>query len=235
MRKPFIHASTSSQRRKQGEKHHGGMYSTPEERHPYASSRATRSRYSDASFERPTIEQIAMGLHISRTPHLRSGNPVQRHSPMSTPSLRRIINVPNNESRVSSHSHPHVFHDSLHSIQQRPRHSLPPPPPRSSLKKASSPDSALNSPQQPLTLLNGPPSTSTITSAGPVTPDSWSARSLKLRMSKFIPGYRPSSTALSTDRASTFTSSGSDATRPTTPRKAVRFSTSVLALDELPS
>ncbi|KAL4065917.1 hypothetical protein V8B97DRAFT_1060481 [Scleroderma yunnanense] len=204
------------------------MYSTPEERHPYTPSRVARSRYTDASSERPTIEQIAMGLHISRTPHLRSGNP----APMSSPSLRRIVNIPGNTAHIPLHSHPRGIHDSP---QQGPRHSLPPPPTRSSMKKTSVSTSTHITPQQPSPPFSASPSTSTITSAGPLTPDSWSVRSLRLRMSKFIPGYRPSSIAASIDRASTFTSSGSDATRPATPRKAVRFSTSVLALDELSS
>ncbi|KIO10840.1 hypothetical protein M404DRAFT_128881 [Pisolithus tinctorius Marx 270] len=185
------------------------MYSTPEERHPYTPSRVIRPRYIDASSERPSIEQIAMGLHISRTPHLRSGNPVQRHSPLSSPSLRRL---------------------------QRQRHSLPPPPRRSSMKKTTASSSTLDPPQKTPTLLSASPSASTVTSGGPLTPGSWSVRSLRMRMSKYIPGYhRTSVTVASIDRASTFTSSGSDATRPTTPRKSVRFSTSVLALNDLPS
>ena len=211
------------------------MYSTPEERHPYAPPRVTRSRYTDASSERPTIEQIAMGLHISRTPHLRSGNPVQRHPPLSPPSLRRIVNIPSNTAHIPLLCHPHGTHDPQPTQQQRKQHCLPPPPPRSSMKKPTLSTSTLIPPQhQPPPLFSASRSTSTVTSTGPLTPDAWSVRSLKLRMSKFIPGYRPS-TAASVDRSSTFTSSGSDATRPATPRKAVRFSTSVLALDQLSS
>ncbi|KAG1739972.1 hypothetical protein EDB19DRAFT_1895379 [Suillus lakei] len=140
------------------------MYSTPEERNPYVHSRI-HARYRDsAAASRPTIEQIAMGLHVSCTPHLR--NPCHhRHSAPSSPSHMR---------------------------------------------KESS------------TALIGPsPSTSTINSAGPATPDG--PRSLIL-------GYRSSSSpARVTSIASS--GSGSEGTRPTTPRKSVRFSTSVLALD----
>ncbi|KAI6149440.1 hypothetical protein BKA82DRAFT_4129142 [Pisolithus tinctorius] len=212
------------------------MYSTPEERHPYTPSRVIRPRYIDASSERPSIEQIAMGLHISRTPHLRSGNPVQRHSPLSSPSLRRLVNAPGSAPYVLPHSRPHALHDSSSPAQQRQRHSLPPPPRRSSMKKTTASSSTLDPPQKTPTLLSASPSASTVTSGGPLTPGSWSVRSLRMRMSKYIPGYhRTSVTVASIDRASTFTSSGSDATRPTTPRKSVRFSTSVLALNDLPS
>ncbi|KAI6041239.1 hypothetical protein EDC04DRAFT_2893224 [Pisolithus marmoratus] len=237
VRKPFTSSSSHiSQRNKPSERPYGGMYSTPEERHPCTPSRVTRPHYIDASVERPSIEQIAMGLHISRTPHLRSGNPVQRHSPLSTPSLRRLVNAPGSAPLVlPHHSHPHVLHDSSSPAQQRQRHSLPPPPRRSSMKKTTASSSTPDPPQKTPTLLSSSPSISTVTSGGPLTPGSWSVRSLKLRMSKYIPGHRTSSTVASMDRASTFTSSGSDATRPTTPRKSVRFSTSVLALDKLPS
>lgn len=237
MRKPFTSGSSPiSQRKKPSERPYGGMYSTPEERHPCSLSRVTCPRYTDASSERPTIEQIAMGLHVSRTPHLRSGNPVQRHSPLSSPSLRRLVNAPGSAHHVLPH-HPHVFHDSSSPAQQRQRHSLPPPPRRSSMKKTATSSSTIDPPQKSPTLLSASPTTSTttVTSGGPFTPGLWSVQSLKLRMSKYKLGHRTSSTVASNDRASTFTSSGSDATRPTTPRKSVRFSTSVLALDDLPS
>ncbi|KAH7927321.1 hypothetical protein BV22DRAFT_1031929 [Leucogyrophana mollusca] len=176
----------------------GGMYSTPEEGDPNYSS-PTRSRFMDPSASRPTIEQIAMGLHISRTPHLRpSGNP-HRHSAPSSPSRHNI---------------------SMHIANPRP---TPLPPSRSSLKKTHTPASSLTTPPKSSALFGASPSTSTVTSAGPTTPNS-SVRSLKLRMAKFLPGYRPSS-------SSSLTSSE----RPMTPRKAVRFSTSVLALDEVDS
>lgn len=194
------------------------MYSTPEERHTYNTSRAGRSRYLDS---RPTIEQISMGLHVSRTPHLR---PVP--NPLPTHPLCRSLNAPG----VS----PNNFHDvSSSSTQYRMRHSLPPPPPRSSMKKTSPSVSTLTHPPQQLLSSGISPSTPMVTSASPVTPaSSRPLSSLRARMSKFIPGYRPLTSPSSLGRASSFTSSASDSTRPATPRKAVRFSTSVLAIDE---
>ncbi|KAG9313029.1 hypothetical protein JVU11DRAFT_6469 [Chiua virens] len=204
------------------------MYSTPEERHAYDTSRAGRSRYLDS---RPTIEQIAMGLHVSRTPHLRPvANSPQRH-PIPSPPSCRSLNMPIRHPSVS----PDHFQDTSSSSSQHPttRHSLPPPPRRSSMKKTSSSASTLTHPQQQFLSSGVSQSSSVVTSAGPVTsPSSRPLSSLRSRMSKFIPGYRPLSLPSSLGRASSFTSSASDSTRPTTPRKAVRFSTSVLAVDE---
>lgn len=206
------------------------MYSTPEERHAHNASRVGPSRYLES---RPTIEQIAMGLHVSRTPHLRPvPNPVQRH-PLPSPLPRRNLSSSFQPPRVSSDN----LHDtSTSSSQYRTRHSLPPPPSRSSMKKTSPSVSTLTqSHQQPLSSAVSP-TTSVVTSGGPPTQgSSRSLSSLRVRMSKFIPGYRPLSLPSSLGRASSFTSSASDSTRPATPRKAVRFSTSVLALDNQPS
>ncbi|KAH7890781.1 hypothetical protein F5I97DRAFT_81123 [Phlebopus sp. FC_14] len=230
MRKTFSHHSFNTPRKKQCEDPRGGMYSTPEERYSHHPSRSPRTRYPENPSSRPTVEQIAMGLHISRTPHLRPiSSPLQRYSAPSTPSRRTMKPVPN----TSSRSHSHVPHgSSSSSAQHHTRHNLPPGPSRSSMKKTSPSSSTLGPPQQPFVLFGASPSTSTVNSGGPATPDSpRSILSLKLRMSKLIPGYRPSSSTSST-RAISFTSSASDDTRPVTPRKAVRFSTSVLALDE---
>ncbi|KAH0836702.1 hypothetical protein J3R83DRAFT_8425 [Lanmaoa asiatica] len=220
---PILHSLTlhSAQR--------AAMYSTPEERHAYDTSRARAgpSRYLDS---RPTIEQIAMGLHVSRTPHLRPvPNPPHRHS-LPTPLPRRNLNTPIQPPCAP----PDNLHDtSTSSSQYRTRHSLPPPPSRSSMKKTSPSASTLTQPQQPSLSSGVPPSTSMVTSGSPVTPGSTRPlSSLRVRMSKFIPGYRPLSLPFSFGRASSFTSSASDSTRPATPRKAVRFSTSVLAIDQ---
>ncbi|KIJ20919.1 hypothetical protein PAXINDRAFT_95901 [Paxillus involutus ATCC 200175] len=228
MRKSFSYSSTP--RRKISETPRTGMYSTPEERHPRNPSRAPRSRYPDTSSHRPTIEQIAMGLHVSRTPHFRPiGTPLQRHSVPSSPS-RRNINAVIHASDVPSHPYG-PRNASTSALQHAVPHSLPPPPSRSSMKRPSTSTSTLGPPQQPF-LSSGAPSTSTVTSGGPATPDSSRpVLSLKSRISKLIPGYRPSSPS-SLGRPSSFTSSGSGDTRPTTPRKAVRFSTSVLAVDK---
>ncbi|KAF8555983.1 hypothetical protein OG21DRAFT_1476276 [Imleria badia] len=228
MRKSF--SPPTSPRRKIAENPRAAMYSTPEERHARNTSRVGPSRYLDS---RPTIEQIAMGLHVSRTPHLRPvPNPVQRH-PLPSPPPRRNPSTPFLPPRVSSDN----LHDtSTSSSQYRMRHSLPPPPSRSSMKKTSPSVSTLTQSHQQFLSSGVSPSTSVVTSSGPPTQgSSRSLSSLRVRMSKFIPGYRPLSLPSSLGRASSFTSSASDSTRPATPRKAVRFSTSVLALDKQPS
>ncbi|KAG6832668.1 hypothetical protein H0H87_000850 [Tephrocybe sp. NHM501043] len=62
-----------------------GMISTPAER-----TLPTSTRYRDYTPSRPTIEQIAMGLHTSRTPHLRplnASSPPHSHSRRSASPL----------------------------------------------------------------------------------------------------------------------------------------------------
>ncbi|KAG0709307.1 hypothetical protein DFH29DRAFT_793618, partial [Suillus ampliporus] len=211
MRKSISQSILTSPRKRHANNSRGGigMYSTPEERNPYVHQRM-HARHRESSASRPTIEQIAMGLHVSCTPHLR--NP--RHQSHSAP---------------SSPSHIRYPHDS--SALHRPTHSLPPPPSRSSLKKTGT-STTFNGPlPNSIALLGESPSTSTITSAGPATPDgARSVLSLKHRMSKLILGYRsvPSSARIISVASS---GTGSEGTRPTTPRKSVRFSTSVLALE----
>ncbi|KAG6381662.1 hypothetical protein JVT61DRAFT_263 [Boletus reticuloceps] len=221
MRKSF--SPPTSPRRKNAENQRAAMYSTPEERHAHIISRAGSSRYLDS---RPTIEQIAMGLHVSRTPHLRPvPNTLCRHPIPSLPP-RRNLSTPIQPPRVSSDN----LHDtSPSSSQYRIRHSLPPPPSRSSMKKTT--PSVITLTQSKQQFLSS--STSVATSRSPLTQgSSGPLSSLRVRMSKFIPGYRPLSLPSSLGRPSSFTSSASDSTRPGTPRKAVRFSTSVLAIDE---
>ncbi|KAJ7672632.1 hypothetical protein B0H17DRAFT_1208667 [Mycena rosella] len=57
------------------------IYSTPAERNPY------NFRYETPAAARPTVEQIAMGLHLSRTPHLRG--PPKYPAPASHPQPAR--------------------------------------------------------------------------------------------------------------------------------------------------
>ncbi|KAG8220983.1 hypothetical protein J3R82DRAFT_2489 [Butyriboletus roseoflavus] len=142
------------------------MYSTPEERHAHSTSRAGPSRYLDS---RPTIEQIAMGLHVSRTPHLRPvANPLQRHT-LSTPPPRRNPNTPIQPLSAS----PDNLHDtSTSSSQYRTRHSLPPPPSRSSMKKTSPSVATLTQPQQQFLSSGVSSSASMMISGGPVAPGS---------------------------------------------------------------
>ncbi|KAG2136173.1 hypothetical protein BD769DRAFT_1352497 [Suillus cothurnatus] len=212
IRKSISHTLLTSPRKRHTNNLRGGigMYSTPEERNSYVHPRM-HARYRDSAASRPTIEQIAMGLHVSCTPHLR--NPCHhRHSAPSSPS--------------------HIRYPRDSSALHRPTHSLPPPPSRSSLKKTSTSTTLNCAHPSSNALIHPSPSTSTINSAGPVTPDgSRSVRSIKQRMSKLILGYRsPSLPPRVISIASS--GSGSEGTRPTTPRKSVRFSTSVLALDD---
>ncbi|KAJ7449574.1 hypothetical protein FB451DRAFT_1287321 [Mycena latifolia] len=60
------------------------MYSTDAERNPYT---PTRFRFDAPAATRPTVEQIAMGLHLSRTPHLRG--PPKYPAPASHPQPAR--------------------------------------------------------------------------------------------------------------------------------------------------
>ncbi|KAJ7812848.1 hypothetical protein B0H13DRAFT_2382980 [Mycena leptocephala] len=78
----------------------GPMYSTPAERNPYTPA---RFRY-ESSTARPTVEQIAMGLHLSRTPHLRGApkypapashpQPAQKPVPLPPPPTRSSLKKP---------------------------------------------------------------------------------------------------------------------------------------------
>lgn len=208
MRKSISHTLLTSPRKRHADNLRG-MYSTPEERNPHVHPRMP-ARYRDSAAPRPTIEQIAMGLHVSCTPHLR--NPCHhRHSAPSSPS--------------------HIRYPRDSSAPHRPTHSLPPPPSRSSLKKTSISTTLNCNPLSSTALIRPSPSTSTINSAGPATSDGpRSVRSLKHRMSKLILGYRSASLPARVISIAS-SGSGSEGTRPTTPRKSVRFSTSVLALD----
>ncbi|KAF9071527.1 hypothetical protein BDP27DRAFT_509630 [Rhodocollybia butyracea] len=154
-----------------------GMYSTTAER---AVQHPPRFKRPDPSSSPPSIEQIAMGLHISRTPHLRSSS------------------APN-----------YPFTQRTH-----PPTPLPPPPSRSALKKPSSSAPSIDPPSN---------SSTTVTSSNfPYTPRSnRSLFSFKSRVSRLLPGSQYSSPSPQT--------STSDFVPP---KKAVRFSTSTLNLDE---
>ncbi|KAJ7355438.1 hypothetical protein DFH08DRAFT_1052386 [Mycena albidolilacea] len=87
----------------------GPMYSTPAERNPYA---PPRFRY-DTAAARPTVEQIAMGLHLSRTPHLRGTpkypapashpQPAQKPVPLPPPPARSSMKKPGVQPSVVLH------------------------------------------------------------------------------------------------------------------------------------
>lgn len=162
------------------------MYSTCAER---AVQHSTRSRRQDSSSPPPSIEQIAMGLHLSRTPHLRSSS------------------VPN------------------HPYSQRPVAApLPPPPSRSALKKPGKTSSSAPS-------LDPPSASSTATSSFPPTPQSnCSLLSVKSRMSRFLSGLQTSSAPCSVVPSPAASPRGSTSDF-VPPKKAVRFSSSVLSLN----
>lgn len=201
-----------------------GMQSTPEESltptdlharaRPYAYD---YYGYDGTRAVSPTIEQIAMGLHTSRTPHLgpaRSYGPSRSRSRRrGTPEGGRSVSPPPTRARPSHHRR-----DSAPVL-------LSPQP--SSLKSPSKPGFTQPIPPTPS---DSNVSLSTITtSTAPSTPQStasgqssmahFSTR-LQQRMSKLLPGKRnplsPIATAVSSDDDS--------ATSELTPRKVVHFS-----------
>ncbi|KAE9399551.1 hypothetical protein BT96DRAFT_687444 [Gymnopus androsaceus JB14] len=156
-----------------------GMYSTSAER---AVQNSTRFRRQDPSSPPPSVEQIAMGLHISRTPYLRSSS--------------THVAVP-----------------------------LPPPPSRSALKK---PEKSSSSPPS----LDPPSASSTATSSFPSTPQSnRSLLSFKTRMSRLLPGSQSSSSAPCSMVPSPVSSPRGSTSEFASPKKAVRFSSSALDLN----
>ncbi|EKM50695.1 uncharacterized protein PHACADRAFT_166379 [Phanerochaete carnosa HHB-10118-sp] len=197
------------------------MHSTPEESLPPAPS--SPYPYHKSSVTSPTIEQIAMGLHISRTPHLvsspRTCHARSRHS--DTPETPRCVSTPPRPSRPL-----HFRRGSAPAI------SLPPPPARSSLKK---PASISN----PLTPSDSNASLSTLTSTAPSTPHSNRSAStstsrsvfsskLHLGMRLLLPGRKSSASSTAT------TSDDGSASSELTPRKVVRFSAVSGELEERP-
>ncbi|KAF9006079.1 hypothetical protein BDQ17DRAFT_1352697 [Cyathus striatus] len=172
-----------------------GMYSTPEERSP---SRLNSSfRVTDQSSSRPTIEQIAMGLHVSRTPHLR----------------------PLGSSRYtySQRSAPHSTASAPHHRPPSSPVTLPPPPARSSLKKPSTGSSTSSPALSPH--FSPSASSTTVTSMTPSAQSPRSPLSLKARMARLLHGSKSAlapTTAQSTPR---------DSINLAMPKKAVRFTT----------
>ncbi|KAJ7155551.1 hypothetical protein C8R43DRAFT_1000386 [Mycena crocata] len=128
------------------------MYSTPAERVPYTPS---RFRYDPAAARPITVEEIAMGLHLSRTPHLRGGppkahgQPSQKSVPLPPPPARSSLKKPalptaspSSTTDVTSISTPHSSDRSSASLRtrmtrflphtHRPGHHNPPSTPSSS-------------------------------------------------------------------------------------------------------
>lgn len=181
------------------------MISTPAERTVTPSA-----RYRDYSptNSRPTIEQIAMGLHTSRTPHLRplssSPNPYSQRN--SAPGSQYHASPYDKSSRRSAS--PLV---------------LPPPPTRSSMKNRGTSNTTTSTinPGNPVDHSPASTSSSTVTSNNP--PSSQSSISLiKFRMSRFLP--KPRTTSAPPSILSSPASSPRGSSDFHTTKKAVRFS-----------
>ncbi|KAF5316140.1 hypothetical protein D9619_006451 [Psilocybe cf. subviscida] len=191
-----------------------GMRSTLAESGPVPLQQQHQFREPDPHSSRPTIEQIAMGLHVSRTPHLRP----HAASPYGI-------------SQVSASGQ---FSHTGHRLTPI---ALPPPPARSSMKKtgvAGTLTSSSSSPavSPPLFSSASSGSTTTVTS---VTPSRGSAQprafaAIKFHMSRFLPH---SNNSRSSSAPSSLLSSPDDSPRTSasdyppqhTRKKAVRFNT----------
>ncbi|PPQ64784.1 hypothetical protein CVT24_007870 [Panaeolus cyanescens] len=184
--------------------HKSGMQSTFEE--STANSQLPQFRQPDPVSSRPTIEQIAMGLHISRTPHLR---------PLGSSTYSFPPRHPNNYS-----SNPY----DLHNHRSTPI-TLPPPPSRSSMKKPSATvvTSSSSSPALSPPFSHQSGSSTTMTSITPSStnpPRPFSA--IKSRMARFLP--RSASMSATSTMVSTLDSPRSSTSVPPQ-KKAVRFTT----------
>ncbi|TFK51835.1 hypothetical protein OE88DRAFT_1658484 [Heliocybe sulcata] len=185
------------------------MYSTPEERTP---SVPTFMRHDDLD-TRPTPEQIAMGLHLSRTPHIRPLGAAQSVPSGPGTHIPRVHNAYSPRRSRSNRSASPIR--------------LPPPPARSSLRKTTNPvasgdTSDSTSPSTPS--LSG----STATSTAPSTPRSSRAFfPLKIvGIPKFLNASRASSISDSSSakyRTALAADSASEDSEPPSRRKSVRF------------
>lgn len=210
----------------------GGMYSTPAE-----SSPPTPSGYSfhDRPDTRPTIEQIAMGLHISRTPHILSPrSPSSSHSHSHHHHSRRSVDSPRTRThdQLLTRPTPHTRRSSTSAIV------LPPPPPRSSLKKSTHPPTAESATLAPSASDASLSTLTTQTSNGPSTPRSTQSApatsfpgKLRLEMLRLLPSRKGSFSAGSSrsdsPRLMTPSSDAGSLSGGLTPRKSVRFSAGV--------
>ncbi|VDC00899.1 unnamed protein product [Peniophora sp. CBMAI 1063] len=167
---------------------------------------------------RPTVEQIAMGLHLSRTPHL----PPHLSSPTSptSPRLARVesaSSLPVESSLRLPRRHSHRMTASV-STPIRAAPALPPPPSRSALKVSRPADTpAAYSPKASLQTFNDSASGSTAPSSiAPPTPTSSSSRFA--RFSRFI-AHRGGGRVVSTSQ----TTSEISVAMSEPVRKSVRF------------
>ncbi|CCM06191.1 uncharacterized protein FIBRA_08433 [Fibroporia radiculosa] len=219
MRRPF---STTPRKRDASAM---GMYSTPEE-----SNLPAPSPYNVRDIPLPTIQQIAMGLHVSRTPHLRPPH-------LAQPSHARSRSRGHSDDTLPPFAAPLMKASSDNRHRRRGSASaimLPPPPARSSLKKPSTPTPPRSAPPSlPLTPSGSDLSLtgSTLTSSAPVTPRSMRTASvtllparLQLSVSRLL---RSPSRKNSTASSTTSGKSGSESvSSELTPRKMVRFTVS---------
>ena len=189
------------------------MFSTPEEgfipasrsasSSPSSSSEHVSSYQASFSSQAPTIEQIAMGLHTSRTPHLRAPNTQSRRlsdpgSPRKVPKLSTLVK---NGTPSSSSSR----------LAQ---------PLRSSLKKTSVTASASSSPRRSRSTS---PSTSTTFSTPPTSHSALGRLSMSISTGASRTKFGRllfSSRSVSGSRVS---SQNSSVEEIETPRKSVRF------------
>ncbi|GBE89651.1 hypothetical protein BKA93DRAFT_925267 [Sparassis latifolia] len=219
-----VKRSFSVQRRRDMSPVDRGMYSTPEESIPHTPS---RYNFSDAPDTRPTIEQIAMGLHISRTPHLR---PVHITSQLSH--LHSRHHDGSDDSHVSYGYSPAPRPNGHH---RRNSASVLLTPARSSLKKRPSALLVHSAPASaPLTPTTSDLSLSTLTSNGPSTPRSSRSPSvhiipsrLQLSMSRLLPGKKSSVSRASSPAVTTNSSDDDAGSAELVSRKVVRFSPGV--------
>ncbi|KAF8637635.1 hypothetical protein AX17_002704 [Amanita inopinata Kibby_2008] len=182
-------------------------YVTPS---PYRQDHTTKSP--------PSVEQIAMGLHVSRTPHLR---PLSSPQPYVHPSPK--------------HSVRHATHSASPSTSRLTTSSsahYPPPPSRSSLKKSSTVASSSTMSHSAIPDFSATSASSTtITSNTLTTPRSGrSLSSLKLCMPRLLSGSRSRSSASPMPMSTAY--SPYETPKHAPPKKAVRFTGQVSSQDE---
>ncbi|RPD59098.1 hypothetical protein L226DRAFT_465521 [Lentinus tigrinus ALCF2SS1-7] len=216
-------------RKRERDQSDGLMYSTPAENCP-----PTPSAYNfhDRPDTRPTIEQIAMGLHVSRTPHLLPQRSVSSPHVHNHPHHhnRRSVDSPRVHSPLLTRPTMHIRRASTSAVV------LPPPPPRSSLKKMTrlpTLESATLAPSASDASLS---TLTTQTSNGPATPRSAQSApatsfpgKLRFEMLKLLPSRKGSLSSTDSARSdSLMTPSDTDSlSGGLTPRKSVRFSPGV--------
>jgi hypothetical protein len=182
-------------------KQKSGMHSTFEETN--ATSPPQQFREADPASSRPTIQQIAMGLHTSRTPHLRplassSYTFSQRHT------------APH-----SSNLYEHIHHKTTSLI-------LPPPPTRSSMKMSATSSSGSPAISPPFSSASATSTLASLTPSSSHSPRSFAR--FKSRMARFLPSSR--SASLPSSLISSPLSSPRSSSLQT--KKAVRFTTEIV-------